>query len=494
MIGDAPSAALRRDEGTVPAALGGMSSFTEHDEPLDWTPFLGDAHGGARGAGEHRRTFSAPPTLKSLHAVHPGLAGKRPERSPRAGVFSSVGGAPDHLDPFHDIRSPVYKKHLPADELLAGSENSSFVSREAPTVRRAEGGLAGHRARAHSFDTAVYELEQFADVAKGGGASKARRGGAAHGRRNHACAPADNGSGETAGQASKRDTKTVPWTSTEDKVICEGVEMHGFKWSLISLSLPGRTDNAVRNRWHRLEQARRWREEVQAQYHAVSADGDAPANPLAMPGSAFPGYKCRRCGQPKRGHVCPYEDTTQLPAPRPLALPTAARSSKAGRSADEQHALERGAEPRALAEHTAPHGYHVPLHAARAASEPRAYRQPPALQRPASAKHISVVPPSSTLDFRAAMLAAQLPTPSPQRYLLEHLGSMPLSAHLRALESGVDGEMVNVGDLGVCRARALAPPARAVPRRAAPCARSALRSAHVRVHRAATRFHATQRT
>ena len=81
--------------------------------------------------------------------------------------------------------------------------------------------------------------------------------------------------------------------------------------------------------------------------------------------------------------------------------------------------------------------------------------------------------------MRAALAAASLlPTPSPQRYLLEQLcGAAPLSAHLRALETGLDGDVIHVGDLGARRgaarlermrrvgrrppARARAPPARA---------------------------------
>ncbi|KAJ1633208.1 hypothetical protein T492DRAFT_1136169 [Pavlovales sp. CCMP2436] len=119
--------------------------------------------------------------------------------------------------------------------------------------------------------------------------------------------------------------KTIPWTSGEDRLVCEGVELHGCKWSLISMSLPGRTDNAVRNRWHRLAQARRWREEAHAQAAQLG---------FADPGgsSANSGYKCRQCGQPKRGHVCPNEDTSRLSALQPLQppLPPATHPSKRG--------------------------------------------------------------------------------------------------------------------------------------------------------------------
>merc|ERR1712087_999669 len=44
----------------------------------------------------------------------------------------------------------------------------------------------------------------------------------------------------------------------------------------------GRTDSGVRNRWKRMERAQCQR----------------------MQGNSDNGYRCRRCGQPKRGHIC----------------------------------------------------------------------------------------------------------------------------------------------------------------------------------------------
>jgi hypothetical protein len=345
------------------------------------------------------------------------------------------------FDPFGDLNSPVYKKQFGAgDDDLSGIDS---VSARAAASKPQD----GTRARAQSFDASALHLSFNNGEPRSGNGYKCRRCGDAN--RNHVC----NMDGPAADGA--RDAKTVPWTSTEDKVICDGVAMHGFKWSLISTSLPGRTDNAVRNRWHRLEQARRWREEVQAQYQqAATVDGATALT--AMPGSAYPGYKCRRCGQPKRGHVCPYEDTTQLPAPRPLQAAAPARPAKGHAAHPQAFARAAAAQHGALAyasvagsrveqrvfDSCAHAG--VPLQ-----GQPAPKLQAPTLQRPLSAPTISVVPPSSSGDMRAALAAtALLPTPSPQRYLLEHLGTMPLSAHLRSLESGIDGDIIHVGDLG----------------------------------------------
>ena len=41
------------------------------------------------------------------------------------------------------------------------------------------------------------------------------------------------------------------WSAEEDDIISAGVNMHGRKWQLIAQQLPGRSPNAVRNRYGR---------------------------------------------------------------------------------------------------------------------------------------------------------------------------------------------------------------------------------------------------
>jgi len=44
------------------------------------------------------------------------------------------------------------------------------------------------------------------------------------------------------------------WTTVEDDIIRELMSVHGCKWRRIAAQLPGRSDDAVRNRWNRLKE------------------------------------------------------------------------------------------------------------------------------------------------------------------------------------------------------------------------------------------------
>lgn len=83
------------------------------------------------------------------------------------------------------------------------------------------------------------------------------------------------------------------WLADEDRIITASVKAIGFRWRTIAGYLPGRSDDAVRNRWNRLQEA--FREESN-QTTSVEMDRFVKA-----------GYKCSKCGQPKRNHLCTYQ-------------------------------------------------------------------------------------------------------------------------------------------------------------------------------------------
>lgn len=98
--------------------------------------------------------------------------------------------------------------------------------------------------------------------------------------------PRDEPQPETHSQEAG-DVRSRPWTPPEDEIIRAGVEKYGKKWVHIASQLENRTADAVRNRFHRLE----------GSHHALkSRTGEGRSST----------YKCKKCGQQKRGHSCPY--------------------------------------------------------------------------------------------------------------------------------------------------------------------------------------------
>ena len=99
--------------------------------------------------------------------------------------------------------------------------------------------------------------------------------------------------------SSGKETTRKPWLEREDQAILESVRAMGFRWRVIAGMLPGRSDDAVRNRWNRLQEA--IRDGSTRLLHGGSGVEKAKA-----------GYKCSKCGQPKRNHVCTYQPGTPL--------------------------------------------------------------------------------------------------------------------------------------------------------------------------------------
>ena len=72
-------------------------------------------------------------------------------------------------------------------------------------------------------------------------------------------------------------TRRVRWRKLEDAKIVEAVRKLGRQWPEIAAMLPGRTADSVRNRWHRLVQARGGAAAEVAESAAAFGDQTAPA-------------------------------------------------------------------------------------------------------------------------------------------------------------------------------------------------------------------------
>ncbi len=83
------------------------------------------------------------------------------------------------------------------------------------------------------------------------------------------------------------------WQPDEDALILEMTAMYGTRWSVIATHLPHRTDSAVRNRFMRIQ-------------HGIKKTAASPESC----------YRCRQCGQLKRGHTCTARPGAGVQAPQ----------------------------------------------------------------------------------------------------------------------------------------------------------------------------------
>ena len=90
------------------------------------------------------------------------------------------------------------------------------------------------------------------------------------------CRPRRSRSRSASRALPKEKPERISWTKAEDETILRGVSEMGHKWNKIAERLPGRTDHAIRNRFHRLQTLL---EDRQRQQQRVLA----PDAPLPMP-------------------------------------------------------------------------------------------------------------------------------------------------------------------------------------------------------------------
>merc|ERR1719247_563651 len=121
-------------------------------------------------------------------------------------------------------------------------------------------------------------------------------------------------------------TNRKEWAVAEDELILECVRHLGCKWRQIASMLPGRSDDAVRNRWNRLKDP--------ANSGVAMRDPNATGTTTA--------YRCSKCGQLKKNHRCTWVAPPEPPPlPTPLPTPGGAEGSADADGTDDRRKPER---------------------------------------------------------------------------------------------------------------------------------------------------------
>ena len=318
------------------------------------------AGGPLPGTPLQKGTSSEALSATMEEALHQLYAGGTPQRD-EAGGAAAAGGpgsaaaADDEVD--DDAHAAAAALARRAQDLYAEQQAQAAAAAQAPAAASRQQFRCSQCGASHNGHHVCPYADQYAasDYADG-------RGWAASGAMMTASsaaalvAPLDAAYGG-GNSCTNVESQRFVWTRAEDEVILQGVASFGYKWRRLASMLPNRSDDAVRNRWHRLEEARKHQEQhlsvtngaaalaavgsaagisgagtaadVSATLAAMNSAGAPaayagqqtvipPPTAVATNNNTFTGthqvYKCTKCGQPKKHHVC--TNPGSLPASR----------------------------------------------------------------------------------------------------------------------------------------------------------------------------------
>ena len=130
-----------------------------------------------------------------------------------------------------------------------------------------------------------------------------------------------------------RKRRKVGWTNTEDLTILAAVRRIGTQWQRIADNLPGRTADAVRNRWHRLQKTHalndteEGRSALDGLLVASGVDPDWCPPELSTPSVSDAIGASAAAAEPVRSHSLAASSTPLTPPRRDLACVLGTRSN-----------------------------------------------------------------------------------------------------------------------------------------------------------------------